>query len=502
MKQMLRLSLLLLGVVSTGACMRLGFGPRAGSEAGVDAAVADGPRDGASSTTDSRPVDGDGPPARDAAPDTGPLVPSAGTLASATSYGGAGNDEGYDVAVDRAGNVIVVGTFELTVQIGGTTLVSKGGDDAFVAAFAPGGAPRWAKGFGSATGDDRAQGVAVDSAGNIYVCGLFTGAADFGGKQQTATGSWDIFLVSYDPNGTLRWAKRAGAVGRDFAYDVAADPAGNVLLTGYYEGAASFDATSLPARGDLDIFVAKYAGSNGTLTWAKGFGSGGTESGYGVDADAAGNVVLGGSYAAPIDLGQGPIGSTSGSFVAKLTPTGSLTWAKPFENTTLWDLDVERASGRVLVASRVGAGADLGAGPLAPAGGQDALVQSLDASGAQQWYAILSGALSDIGLGVTVDGLGNSYAIGMGGIDMDLGTGTLVPGNGNQDVFVVSHDAAGKLRWAKLFGGPDQDRGYGIAVAPSGALWVTGRYDATAQLGPGQPSTSAGLHDIFLVGYR
>src|SRR5689334_1592435 len=52
------------------------------------------------------------------------------------------------------------------------------------------GRAQWAIGFGSTSYDD-AYGVAVDRAGNLFVTGRFEGTVDFGGQTRTSAGSDD-----------------------------------------------------------------------------------------------------------------------------------------------------------------------------------------------------------------------------------------------------------------------------------------------------------------------
>lgn len=464
------LTLLAAVVGVTTACGRVGFELLGDGEGG---------RDGAVDTTT----------APDAAAATGATV-------SATRFGGAGNDEAYDIVVAGDGTVLATGTFEGSITFGATTLTGAGLEDVFVASFDPDGTPRWARGFG-ATGTDRGQAIAVDAAGRSYVCGLFSGSVDFGGQVRAAAGMWDVFVAAYEVSGALRWVRTAGSVGADFAYDLAIDPGGNVLVTGYYEGDVDFGAGTLPSLGTRDAFVAKYDAS-GVLAWARGFGSAGSDAGQGVASTATGDVIVGGTLGGPTDFGAGAIGAAGGSFVLELATGGTTTRARALTAVVVWDLDVDRRDGKIVTAARVLPGTDLGAGVLpTPMGTSDGLVATFAADHAPSWHQAFGGTLADLTLGITVDGAGNTYAIGLGGPSIDFGAGT-IPGAGEQDINVTSHDPLGGLRWARMFGGPNQDRGYGIAVAPSGAVYVSGRFSGTADFGTG-PLTSAGGNDMFLV---
>jgi hypothetical protein len=420
-----------------------------------------------------------------------------GSIVFAENFGGAGNEEGYALAIGAGGDVYMTGTLTAGFMLGEDALTAAGGEDLLIAAFDPSvGKPKWARSFGSAL-DDRGQGIAVDSQGQLYVVGLFTGAIDFGGQMKVPAGMWDVFVASYTSQGTLRWVNTAGGAGADFAYDVAVDASDNVIVTGYYEGAVNFGDGALPVFGMRDVFVAKYSAS-GVLQWSRGYGSAGFDSGQAIAAGPTGNVVAGGALGGAADFGGGSIGAANASFVVELTATGAYAWARAIAGTATWDIDVDPRDGRMLIGSRVLAGADLGMGPLpAPPGGADGLVVAIDADHQQAWYRAFGGTLSDIGLGTAVDGAGNVYSIGLGGPDIDFGGG-VVTGNGDQDIYLAAHDANGALRWGKLFGGTIQDRGYAVACAPDGSVYISGRYANTVDFGTG-PRPSAGGNDLFLV---
>src|SRR5439155_11202445 len=82
---------------------------------------------------------------------------------------------------------------------------------------------------------DTARAVAVDSNGNIFVAGNFSGSSSFGPTNlNSVAGSEDIFVAKYDPDGTLVWAIQAGGSGSDYAYSVAVDPSGNIYVGGFF----------------------------------------------------------------------------------------------------------------------------------------------------------------------------------------------------------------------------------------------------------------------------
>ena len=140
------------------------------------------------------------------------------------------------------------------------------------------------------------------------------------------------------------------------------------------------------------------------------------------------------------------------------------------------------------------------------------------------WAKRAGGTGSDSGLGIAVDGSGNSYVTGDFRDSATFGPGetnetTLISGAGpfDFDIFVAKYDASGELVWAKRAGGTgdfDIDQGRGIAVDGSGNSYVTGLFEGSATFGPGEsnettltsvgpsPSPSGGdSFDIFVAKY-
>ena len=91
-------------------------------------------------------------------------------LAWATYLGGSGDDYGYGIAVDAAGNALVTGYTYSTDFAGANNTLQRRHYDAFVAKVSPAGALAWATYLGG-SGDDYGYGIAVDAAGNALVTG-------------------------------------------------------------------------------------------------------------------------------------------------------------------------------------------------------------------------------------------------------------------------------------------------------------------------------------------
>ncbi len=174
-------------------------------------------------------------------------------------------DLGYSVAVDGDGNAFISGiTFG---SLGGANL---GGADAFLAKYNASGTELWSRQIGT-TSDDASLSVAVDGAGNAFISGTTDGS--LGGPN---AGSGDAYLTKLDASGTELWSRQVGTTGDEAANAVAVDGAGNAYMSyfgaiiepaggaviGFDDFLTKFDASgnelwsqqiTLPAGYDVDV---------------------------------------------------------------------------------------------------------------------------------------------------------------------------------------------------------------------------------------------------------
>jgi len=246
-----------------------------------------------------------------------------GGLVWENHYADAQTDIGRDVALDSAGNVVVAGTFGGTVDFGGGPLTGYGSHDVFVVKLDPNGGHVWSRHFGGAGGDVQHVGVNTNGAGSIALGGAFTGQIAFGGSSLVSAGGEDVFLAKLDPQGSHVWSSRFGDASPDqFGTSVAVDSGGAVVLAGYFWGAVDFGGGQLVSAGKADGFVAKFAANDGSYLWARRFGDGGLQQAVCVTTDPAGSVLLTGSFEGTMDLGKGPLVAIGqqDTFLAKFAP--------------------------------------------------------------------------------------------------------------------------------------------------------------------------------------
>jgi hypothetical protein len=184
----------------------------------------------------------------------------------AVRAGGTFWDWGWGVAVDTSENLYITGEFRETATFGTTTLVSQGQREVFVAKLNTNGDWQWAKSAGG-TNDDWGWGIAVDTKGNTYITGSFNGTATFGTTTLVSQGESDVFVAKLNANGDWQWAIKTGGTSYDGRGGVAVDTSGNVYITGYFFGSATFGPFTLVSQGYSDVFITKLD-TDGVWQWA------------------------------------------------------------------------------------------------------------------------------------------------------------------------------------------------------------------------------------------
>ena len=422
-------------------------------------------------------------------------------------FGNSTYQSGLGIAVDAARNAIVTGRFQGTVDFGGGPLTSVGSTDIFIAKYDANGVHLWSRQFGDGA-SEHGLGVAVDSAGNVIVVGYFEGTIDLGGDTLTTGGGSDMFLAKYDASGAHLWSRRFGDTGLDACNDVVFDGAGDLLVIGHFQNTVDFGGGALTSAGGLDIVVAKYD-NGGSHIWSQRLGGTGTDLGMNIATGSGGNVVVTGMFEDTVDFGGGPLTSAGVDdiFVAKYDAGGTHVWSQRFGDGTYdygYGTAVDGVGAVVVTGSFLGT-IDFGGGLLTSAGNFDIFVAKFDAGGSHVWSKRFGDIWLDDGIAIAVDGTGHVVVTGNFSGTVDFGGGPLMSGNNSDDVFVAKYDAAGTHVWSQGFGDPTcglfcRDLGEGITVDSAGGVFVTGSFEGTVDFGGGA-LTSAGQNDIFVAEY-
>ena len=263
-----------------------------------------------------------------------------GNLLWAARTGGQDWDFGNSITTDGSGNVYITGFYEGTVDLDpgvGTALFSSPGSGywgTYLQKLGPNGNYIWAK-SNAGNGTGWPNSIVIDTKGNTYTTGWFSGTLDFdpgsGTINKTASGGTDIFTQKLDSNGNLVFISIIGGTGGDMANSITIGKSGNLYLTGTYQGTVDFDpwiggTFNLTSAGADDIFIQKID-TSGMLMYAGSMGGSMNDAGASIATGNWGDIFISGRFESTSDFdpGSGTSNITSNglkdAFVLKLATT-------------------------------------------------------------------------------------------------------------------------------------------------------------------------------------
>jgi hypothetical protein len=142
------------------------------------------------------------------------------------------------VGVGTSGDVYVAGFFTGTVNLGGGDVSAVGQSDAFLAKLDSSLGYLWGKSFGDPNGSVGLNAVAVDPAGDVVIVGSTVGTVDFGGGPLSSSApEGQGYLAKFDEAGNHLASGILGATNDSFAFGVAAPTSGpSEVIVGMYGG--------------------------------------------------------------------------------------------------------------------------------------------------------------------------------------------------------------------------------------------------------------------------
>jgi Beta-propeller repeat/HYDIN/CFA65/VesB-like, Ig-like domain len=407
------------------------------------------------------------------------------TLVYSTFLGGSSFDTGNSIFVDSSGDAYVAGTtsstdFPTTSSGGSSTgafqTALAGVSDAFVIKLDPSGQKLLFSTYLGGEDADSGDGVAADTAGNVYVTGT-TQSLYFPTKnpiQAGNDGASDTFIVKLVPNFTaMVYGTYIGGSQTDVAQGIALDGSGEAYVTGYTSSSNFPTVNPLqPAiAGRSDAFVYKVSSDGSQLVYSTFIGGTAQDRGFGIAVDNAQDVYLTGD-------------------------TQSTTTTLP------------------ITPSNPGFPVSVGAFQGVNNGGADAFILEINPPGSAILFStLLGGSANDTATSVAFDSSGNAYITGYtqspdfptaNAVQASFGGGTC-GSSVCTDAFVVEVNNAGtSLVYSTYLGGSGADFGAGIAVDTDTNAYVAGsttspNFTPTAGAYQGTPGDSVGNGDAFVA---
>ncbi len=411
--------------------------------------------------------------------------------------GTAGLNYGYSLKVDKVGNVYVTVSFEGTALFDSVSVVSKGGQDIFIAKYSNSGDLIWVKSAGG-TLYDEAFSLRLDSKEeNIIITG-FMQNGQFG---DTTLSGYPYFVAKYDTSGKLVWAKAINAAGGGSATSVAVDSSDNIFVTGGPNGFAEFDTVMLASP----YFIVKYDKSD-SIAWIRGVTrtySSGSVQPSDIDCDLSNNIYVTGFIETDtirFDSTHVLIPQANGNmFLIKYDSLGKVDWAIKSDN-----IDFAGSSGisfdaqnNIYLTGNFIDSISFGGINLQGNNAGNIFLVKYDSNGTPLWAVKGEGKGYCNGSAVTLDKDGNIYVTGVASDATWFGNTEL----GHGGIFITKYDPNGKCIFATSAGSIPADIqswGRDIAVIDTGNIFLTGYMGGNVHFGQTTLSNNVG-QSIFIT---
>lgn len=439
-------------------------------------------------------------------------------LVYSTYLGGNAADSCRGIVVDSSGNAFLVGDSFSSNFLRNASATNS---DVFIGKLNKNGLLLTYTFFGGSK-NDSATGLAVDSSGNLYLCGA-TESPDFpifNSVGSSLLGASDAFVVKLTPPGDqFFYSSLVGGSGTESGVTIAGDSAGNAYITGR---TSSLDfpivgpIQPVYGGGDSDAFVAKLAPDGKVLTYSTLFGGSGTENVLGrsgISVDASGNAYVTGDTQSTnfptrnaLRLAKNGSASTSDGFVAKINPTGSdfvySTYFGGSDDDSCLAIANDQA-GNAYVTGRTKSTSFTGSSSTrASTATTDAFVAKLNPTGSAISYLTFIGAAfsDESGNAIAVDSAGNAVMAGAAGDGTATVNSIQSFSRGSGDAFVAKLGPVGTVTFSSYLGGSNEDTALAVGLAVDGVIYITGVTDSTdfPTVSP-LVHNNSGQRDIFIA---
>lgn len=367
-----------------------------------------------------------------------------------------------------------------------------------------------------------ADSLAVDADGNVYVAGRFFGVMDAdpgAGVTELNATTGHGYLLKLNAAGEFQWARQMPC--QNDGNTVAITANNDVIVAGEFCGTYTF--ATFPTEPEVNFgtttrgFVSTYTSAGtlipnatGTGTTTRVFGGSSSFRIHELKTDSAGNLHLSGTFSGTADFSPGspifnltsdPEGS---AFLMKLTPTGTLAWARAFAKELEPAGIVVNSAGAVFLTGSFSGTEDLDPGPgvtsVTSAGAKDVYVTRLGPTGNLVMHRQIgssgaAGLHSAEAADIAPDLAGDLYVTGSfrGSVDFNPAPGTAAhtkairTSTEGSSPFVLKLSAIGEFRWTQAFVGTESSEALKIAVDAAGLVTTIGKFSGQMDFDGGLP---------------
>jgi hypothetical protein len=425
-------------------------------------------------------------------------VPFAGQSAVPTfewAISSGGHAETWDITMDQARNLYIVGDALPFSRFGPYDLGVEGEVNGYLVKYSPAGEPVWS--FRSSGPVQMSLNTVCPATDGVYVGGmLFEQSSLKGSTFDFGTNTYTVsaehreqgIIARMDSNGEPQWVVTFGGSGDEGVFNSARDSQNNLLCV------ARSNSGSFQVRG-IDIIrtnpaphfallVMKWK-PDGDILWTKVLETDGRVVSEAIATDAANNVVCAGKFSgSSLTVGDTTIPNTGvppgggqppeTAFVFKLSSAGEPLWLKPLAMARIHPLSIAVDSQNNIIVG--------GSSGTLEWGG---LVEKFSAAGASLWSVTMESPNLTGVHEVGVDHEDNLFVVGVSSEPSSEFNGLILNETGGENGFLIKTRPDGTPLWAAPMNGTAYQFVYGLSVDHEGAAYVLGWFDQqTLHFGP------------------
>ncbi|WP_437817899.1 SBBP repeat-containing protein [Sorangium sp. So ce1078] len=445
-------------------------------------------------------------------------TPSSGSSGTGTGTGGedATCEPGEAVSCyegpDNTANIGICKTGQKTCNDQGTTYGSCDGQKAPEAEACTSPADEncdshdcviWSKIFGDAS-NQSVNAIALDSEGNIFVTGTFSGTLAFSVSDPLTADARALYLAKFTAEGAPVWSRKFGGAYASTT-SLTVDSEDNVILVGDFQSQLHIEDTTLNVddQARSSAYVAKWNPS-GTLSWAISE----AVSQEVLEIAGAATVTLGNVFVYGRDSCRSVCGiAGEGLWLCKYNANGHRTWCKHFvgsdsqEKRLAGDIAIDRMNDIYITGSLASneeaRPVEFGGPVIALRSDLDGFIVKLDNDGNFKAQQTIHGPGEQISVGIATDKDNNVIVLANHDSMTTVGI-YRASSAGMRDILVAKLNSELSCVWNRSIGGSGDEAAIALAVADDGTISVTGRAQGEVDYGGG-PLDGAGGIDLPLI---
>lgn len=399
------------------------------------------------------------------------------------TLGGIGNESLDALEVMEDGNIIIAGSFEQSLEVGGEMLTSAGEEDVYCSIYNATGNHVQSFQIGGSFEEEL---VAVTSSGNlITLFGSYNLQANFDSIElETSLGTKGLFLTQYNTEGEVQWAHSIEGNILSISGDMASGENGTLYITGYFYDTLIVQQDTLIANStEGDLFVAKFT-NDGILEWISQAGNDGIMRSTSIAIDSNEDIIISGKFKGEASFSGETIQTNTADhdiFVAKLNNTGDFLWAKKiggvFEEEFV-SIAVDENRNIYMTGYFLGVMSSEEGWEIQTTGiNLNAYLIQLNPNGLVNWGFSIGGTNDDYGIDISVAD-DRIVVTGYFQNETNWGNGDLVA-EGGIDALVATYNLDGDLIGMIPVSGEDFEIGSQVKFLPSNQILVGGSFNGT-----------------------